>query len=1138
MANINIKELFGSDNISVLTEKINYNFDQLILAGGGPEGPIGPSGSQGVAGPEGLRGSQWFGASGATGTINVPTDGVFRENDFKLNANGDIEYYHLTWLSAGINIKGPTGPTGPEGDGAVGLLSGKSQVNSDFGVNQFTPDFTELTTYLGKNFINDDDDYDKGSVGYTNSGIDYIVLGRGNNSLVLGRYASLFKNAATGSGATYSPPGTNKTANNFPASESDVPMFIVAQNDYKDPSLASPSFTNGISIGLMKTHTTAQYNANGADYSTKDLDFNDFANLSIENRFFDFKIKSKSMITLINDSGNSSFRLGTRGARSINSNVHSISTRLNSPIYTEFNINDSLLIDLSSGVSPQNLGIILRDDYLYNENKKKYSSTNDIRKNVSKTFITSNNYVFGDATEIVLINTSVLGTVASGTTGELGKVNNNYSDSDNFNSNFDRLPYRLGQMVINARKNTGITISGDSNINIQYQGFGYDQGFISYSGIDAAATIGSGSINSTNSPLEGVLPNDSTLEKGLSPINEPSTYDIRQPLTNQLGSKSMSRLGLYPGVLRQEKNGSGNYDTSGDPNSENRKNKFFDIAHKMLPTGSLDLYGTVRLRQQGLTDDGKQDGWVAINKKNGIVTFEEPNLINAVPTFALMSFPELASNKFSFFVVSNKALGYTAGNIPATSYVFGGTGRSAAFIGKGSAELKDYYICNGAVLADERDIISTGPFSKMAGMNIKTTTLLIENGNIGTGSTILYSENDKFEGINGETQNSFKVNNSSGVITTKNLGTYASEYANSKDILYPNWGYSVLAPKNSESGFRIVLPNYFGRVAKMVFPDSDTIVRAVSGNSLSNTILGQDSDSGFRYYSTNKKYNGSWMMKGAFESMGFPYLDGTQIPNIKSDPSGSGGHVHPIKGFTINHGSGGGVVEALRYAGNQTATNIAYTGNPAGANSGDHTHNINWFTRNNITRNTTDWYGDSNLGHYLLNSNWIKNNSVQGQGFITPSFKGTYLAINLKGVRNPSRNNTLIKNFHYIAGVPIMGVDTNDMSWFSYLGSPRDIDSETRWTMTGDVYNNNYTILASWRGSYKLNAYEFGFKSINRNDDTMHPYTYVKYLTPGTNHLSDAPLDYNSSSYPLTDWRKYSFDVYKTSILKDNNLMT
>ena len=41
MANITIKELIASDKVSEMVDKINFNFDQLLLNGGGPQGPDG-----------------------------------------------------------------------------------------------------------------------------------------------------------------------------------------------------------------------------------------------------------------------------------------------------------------------------------------------------------------------------------------------------------------------------------------------------------------------------------------------------------------------------------------------------------------------------------------------------------------------------------------------------------------------------------------------------------------------------------------------------------------------------------------------------------------------------------------------------------------------------------------------------------------------------------------------------------------------------------------------------------------------------------------------------------------------------------------------------------------------------------------
>lgn len=55
---INIKEIFESDSENQRLDKINYNFDQILANGGGPEGAAGPQGSTGATGATGPQGVQ------------------------------------------------------------------------------------------------------------------------------------------------------------------------------------------------------------------------------------------------------------------------------------------------------------------------------------------------------------------------------------------------------------------------------------------------------------------------------------------------------------------------------------------------------------------------------------------------------------------------------------------------------------------------------------------------------------------------------------------------------------------------------------------------------------------------------------------------------------------------------------------------------------------------------------------------------------------------------------------------------------------------------------------------------------------------------------------------------------------------
>jgi microcystin-dependent protein len=171
MANITIKELLAADKISELVNKINFNFDQLLLNGGGPPGIKGGLGDDGPVGP---RGTLWFTAadlyttsispswSGIPERINdinlnnypqfsgdpnkyLPVGaGSFPENSFSMgntnkllrdgdlyiqegddlfnsiaSSDGDIwEYdgFTFTWIFTGVNIKGGQGIIGSAGN--------------------------------------------------------------------------------------------------------------------------------------------------------------------------------------------------------------------------------------------------------------------------------------------------------------------------------------------------------------------------------------------------------------------------------------------------------------------------------------------------------------------------------------------------------------------------------------------------------------------------------------------------------------------------------------------------------------------------------------------------------------------------------------------------------------------------------------------------------------------------------------------------------------------------------------------------------------------------------------------------------------------------------------------------------------
>lgn len=110
-----IQELIASDTISQAVDKINFNFDQLILNGGGPVGPSGPPGPIGPIGGRGIRGSKWY--EDITATPGSDPNGIIftglEKDDNYLQANGDVWNWNGTaWTITPVNLTGPQGPAG------------------------------------------------------------------------------------------------------------------------------------------------------------------------------------------------------------------------------------------------------------------------------------------------------------------------------------------------------------------------------------------------------------------------------------------------------------------------------------------------------------------------------------------------------------------------------------------------------------------------------------------------------------------------------------------------------------------------------------------------------------------------------------------------------------------------------------------------------------------------------------------------------------------------------------------------------------------------------------------------------------------------------------------------------------------
>jgi microcystin-dependent protein len=110
-----IQDLLASDTISQAADKINFNFDQLILNGGGAPGPRGLAGPTGPAGGRGIRGSIWY--KDDTVFPGVDPNSIIisdlNEDDLYLQTNGQVwSYSGSVWIDTLLNLVGPQGEEG------------------------------------------------------------------------------------------------------------------------------------------------------------------------------------------------------------------------------------------------------------------------------------------------------------------------------------------------------------------------------------------------------------------------------------------------------------------------------------------------------------------------------------------------------------------------------------------------------------------------------------------------------------------------------------------------------------------------------------------------------------------------------------------------------------------------------------------------------------------------------------------------------------------------------------------------------------------------------------------------------------------------------------------------------------------
>lgn len=166
MPQINILNILQGDNQSTIVDKVNYNFDQILSAGGGPQGqqgligptgPIGPQGPQGVQGLQGPSGTKWFvqDASPASGGVTGSNPWTYPTlGDYWLDpdsSNQDIYVFTATgWVYTGYGLAAgdifqnltPINLVGSAtGSGILiaGTASNRTLILSDSSIAEYTP---------------------------------------------------------------------------------------------------------------------------------------------------------------------------------------------------------------------------------------------------------------------------------------------------------------------------------------------------------------------------------------------------------------------------------------------------------------------------------------------------------------------------------------------------------------------------------------------------------------------------------------------------------------------------------------------------------------------------------------------------------------------------------------------------------------------------------------------------------------------------------------------------------------------------------------------------------------------------------------------------------------------------------------
>jgi len=300
MPQINILNVLQGDNQSTVVDKINYNFDQILSAGGGPQGQqgllgptgaIGPQGANGVQGSQGPSGTKWFVQDLPPDITNItgsnpwtfPTLG-----DYWLDpdsANQEVYVFTATgWTNTGyglaagdifqkitpIDISG--GATG-QGIFISGTASNQSLVLSDNSVNDYTPGGSGISNINFENAKLKIATENSRTKILSFSRADYDITPGGSGTTGIQRNPSIDWDSSA-SGPTYyditlnNPGGAIAIKSTAPAASGGVNLYaqgeITAQSASDNITLQTDPANKGVFINTANNGGFLEFNVTGS----------------------------------------------------------------------------------------------------------------------------------------------------------------------------------------------------------------------------------------------------------------------------------------------------------------------------------------------------------------------------------------------------------------------------------------------------------------------------------------------------------------------------------------------------------------------------------------------------------------------------------------------------------------------------------------------------------------------------------------------------------------------------------------------------------------------------------------------------------------------------------------------------------